>query len=326
MRHGSPTRRAPVRRRRVVALLAVLLVAIGRLAGTAPLARRRAHGLGGRARRRRSCATTCARASCTARSRRSRRSRAARRAGTATAARLPARSRGQGRRGVKRERRVLRRAGHARRAGARRRVPERRRELVLPRSRGRPLGALRPRRGHPAGDLRLHADPRRVAIGGISMGGFGAYDLARLRPQRFCAVGGHSAALWLRGGDSAAGAFDDAADFARHDVVALARGARPNRVGAARGCGSTAAPRIRSARAARRSPRRSGSRCATGRASTRATTGARTSGTTCASTRARWRAADGGPSTQRLPGARPGRSALAHRDARGRRDLALKQP
>jgi S-formylglutathione hydrolase FrmB len=75
----------------------------------------------------------------------------------------------------------------------------------------------------PAAIRRLHADPRRVAIGGISMGGFGAYDLARLHPHRFCAVGGHSPALWLRGGDTAPGAFDDAADFARHDVVALAR-------------------------------------------------------------------------------------------------------
>lgn len=70
---------------------------------------------------------------------------------------------------------------------------------------------------------RLHADPRRVAIGGISMGGFGAYSIARLRPGRFCAVGGHSAALWLRAGDSAAGAFDDAADFARNDLIAIAR-------------------------------------------------------------------------------------------------------
>ena len=41
----------------------------------------------------------------------------------------------------------------------------------------------------------LHADPRRVAIGGISMGGYGAYELARLDPGRFCAVGGHSAAI-----------------------------------------------------------------------------------------------------------------------------------
>jgi poly(3-hydroxybutyrate) depolymerase len=70
---------------------------------------------------------------------------------------------------------------------------------------------------------RLHADPRRVAIGGISMGGFGAYDLARRRPAAFCAVGGHSAATFLTAGATAPGAFDNAADFARHDVVALAR-------------------------------------------------------------------------------------------------------
>jgi S-formylglutathione hydrolase FrmB len=75
----------------------------------------------------------------------------------------------------------------------------------------------------PAAVRRLHADPRRVAIGGISMGGFGAFDIARLHPRRFCAVGGHSAALWLRGGDTAPGAFDDAADFARHDVIRVAR-------------------------------------------------------------------------------------------------------
>jgi S-formylglutathione hydrolase FrmB len=69
---------------------------------------------------------------------------------------------------------------------------------------------------------RLHADPRRVAIGGISMGGFGAYDIARLHPGRFCAVGGHSAANWRSGGETAAGAFDDAEDFARHDVIGAA--------------------------------------------------------------------------------------------------------
>jgi S-formylglutathione hydrolase FrmB len=34
----------------------------------------------------------------------------------------------------------------------------------------------------PAGLARSHADRRRVAIGGISMGGFGALDLARLAP------------------------------------------------------------------------------------------------------------------------------------------------
>jgi S-formylglutathione hydrolase FrmB len=71
------------------------------------------------------------------------------------------------------------------------------------------------------------ADPRRVAIGGISMGGFGALYIALAKPGRFCAIGAHSAALWFRGADSAAGAFDDAADFARHDVVRAARRGNP---------------------------------------------------------------------------------------------------
>jgi enterochelin esterase-like enzyme len=39
-------------------------------------------------------------------------------------------------------------------------------------------------------------------------------------------VGGHSPAVWLSGGDSAPGAFDDAADFSRHDVYAYARSHR----------------------------------------------------------------------------------------------------
>jgi S-formylglutathione hydrolase FrmB len=73
-------------------------------------------------------------------------------------------------------------------------------------------------------------DPRRVAIGGISMGGFGAYDLALLHPRRFCAVGGHSAALWFEGGETAPGAFDDAEDFERNDVVGMVR-ANPNAFG-----------------------------------------------------------------------------------------------
>lgn len=70
---------------------------------------------------------------------------------------------------------------------------------------------------------RYHADGRRVAIGGFSMGGFGALDIARLHPGRFCAVGGHSAALWDSGGETPAGAYDDAEDFARHDVLGAAR-------------------------------------------------------------------------------------------------------
>jgi S-formylglutathione hydrolase FrmB len=69
----------------------------------------------------------------------------------------------------------------------------------------------------------LKADPRRIAIGGISMGGFGALDIARLHPHRFCAAGAHSPALWQTAGETAPGAFDDAQDFARHDVVGSAR-------------------------------------------------------------------------------------------------------
>lgn len=74
---------------------------------------------------------------------------------------------------------------------------------------------------------RFDIDPDRVAIGGISMGGFGAYDIARLSPNRFCAVGGHSPALWESASETADGAFDDADDFNRHDVIAAA-GAEPS--------------------------------------------------------------------------------------------------
>jgi len=70
---------------------------------------------------------------------------------------------------------------------------------------------------------RSGADGNRIGIGGISMGGFGAFSIARLRPDRFCAVGGHSAALWSESGATPAGAFDDADDFSRNDVIAIAR-------------------------------------------------------------------------------------------------------
>jgi S-formylglutathione hydrolase FrmB len=69
----------------------------------------------------------------------------------------------------------------------------------------------------------VNANPRRAAIGGISMGGFGAYDLVLKHPGRFCAVGGHSPALWRTAGETAPGAFDNARDFARNNVVAAAR-------------------------------------------------------------------------------------------------------
>jgi S-formylglutathione hydrolase FrmB len=76
----------------------------------------------------------------------------------------------------------------------------------------------------PKVEQRFGTDPQRVAIGGISMGGFGAYDLALLHPKRFCAVGGHSPALWFEGGETAPGAFDSAADFNRNDVVGMVSG------------------------------------------------------------------------------------------------------
>ena len=72
----------------------------------------------------------------------------------------------------------------------------------------------------PAAVRELRADGARIAIGGFSMGGFGALALGRSR--RFCAVGGHAPALWRSGGETPAGAFDDAEDFARNDVFASA--------------------------------------------------------------------------------------------------------
>ena len=75
----------------------------------------------------------------------------------------------------------------------------------------------------PTVSKRFDTDSGRVAIGGISMGGFGAYDLALLHPGRFCAVGGHSPALWLEGGASAPGAFDNVEDFKANNVIATVR-------------------------------------------------------------------------------------------------------
>jgi enterochelin esterase-like enzyme len=75
----------------------------------------------------------------------------------------------------------------------------------------------------PAVARRLPVDTRRVAIGGISLGGFGALDLASLHPRRFCAAGGHSPALWPRATAAPRGLFDSPAAFARHDVLARAR-------------------------------------------------------------------------------------------------------
>jgi poly(3-hydroxybutyrate) depolymerase len=74
----------------------------------------------------------------------------------------------------------------------------------------------------PAAIERYDADPKRVAIGGISMGGFGALHLAAAFPDRFCAVGAHSPAIFPDAASTAEGAFDDAEDFDRHDLIARA--------------------------------------------------------------------------------------------------------
>ena len=136
---------------------------------------------------------------------------------------------------------------------------------------------------------RFDIAPRKVAIGGISMGGFGAYDIARLSPKRFCAIGGHSPAIWESASETADGAFDDAADFDRNDIIEAAkltpspyRGTRlwidagdddpflPGR----RGVRGRAAPRAVSTRSSATAP-----------AATTPTTGTATGASTSASTR-----------------------------------------
>lgn len=74
---------------------------------------------------------------------------------------------------------------------------------------------------------RFDIDPDRVVIGGISMGGYGALNAARIDPDRFCGVGAHSPTLWESAGEAAPGAFDDADDFARNDLIALADATDP---------------------------------------------------------------------------------------------------
>src|SRR5581483_9923525 len=137
-----------------------------------------------------------------------------------TAARFPARF-STGRAAQPGERRAVRGLGRPRTRCARDRRAERRRPQLLPRPSRRALGLLDPARGGPDAERRFHTNGR-VAIGGISMGGFGALDLARHDPSRFCAVGGHSAAVWTTAGATARGAFDDAEDVARHGIGSAA--------------------------------------------------------------------------------------------------------
>jgi enterochelin esterase-like enzyme len=79
-------------------------------------------------------------------------------------------------------------------------------------------GSMIRREAIPAGIARSHA--RRVAIGGISMGGYGALLLGS-RDRGFCAVGAQSPALWLSPGETAPGAFDNAQDYERNNVFRL---------------------------------------------------------------------------------------------------------
>jgi enterochelin esterase-like enzyme len=82
-------------------------------------------------------------------------------------------------------------------------------------------GTMVLREAIPAGLARTRA--HKVAIGGISMGGYGALEIAARQPLRFCAVGAHSPALWEHASETAPGAFDDAADFRRNDLLAAAK-------------------------------------------------------------------------------------------------------
>jgi len=70
---------------------------------------------------------------------------------------------------------------------------------------------------------RFATEPGRVAVGGISMGGYGAYHLGLEHPGSFCAVGGHSSGLWLDQSEEFEGAFDNRADYERNDVLAAVR-------------------------------------------------------------------------------------------------------
>jgi S-formylglutathione hydrolase FrmB len=70
-------------------------------------------------------------------------------------------------------------------------------------------------------NFRTRAERRFRAIGGLSMGGHGALQLAMNHPEVFGVVGAHSPAL--REHDSAPAFFGDEAYFNAHDPVHLVR-------------------------------------------------------------------------------------------------------
>jgi S-formylglutathione hydrolase FrmB len=78
----------------------------------------------------------------------------------------------------------------------------------------------------PEAARRFGADTERVAIAGLSMGGFGALHLAERNPDRFCSVAAHSPAIFRARPfpkTAFAEAFDDDADFERTDLIERAR-------------------------------------------------------------------------------------------------------
>ncbi len=72
---------------------------------------------------------------------------------------------------------------------------------------------------------RTIREPGGRAIGGLSMGGYGALQLALTHPRIFGAVGAHSPSL--RALTEAPAYFGDADDFARHNPFSLARTVDP---------------------------------------------------------------------------------------------------
>ena len=295
---------------RAVLAIAVCAVGRGRRRRARPCPRRRQ-------RRRAAPLRRLARASPTARCRRWRRSRpAAGRAGRCWSSCTAAASDGQEANANAAFTAALAAQGSRAPGG---RLPQRRRVLLLAPPPERGLGALRARRGHPGGGRSASAPtPIAVAIGGISMGGYGAFEIARTRPGRFCAVGGHSA-----------GDCGRARARPRRGRVRRRRGLRPPR---------RRPPRARARRrpwrkaelwldggdadpfracGSRASRRRSGIRLhASGRAATTAATGSATTATTCASTPGRSRAAD--RALRRAGGARaPRRDPFRGRSASG---------
>ena len=72
----------------------------------------------------------------------------------------------------------------------------------------------------PFAERRVGLTNGRRAVMGWSMGGYGALLAAETAPERFRAVVAVSSALWTTAGDTAPGAFDDAADYHAHDVFA----------------------------------------------------------------------------------------------------------